>query len=86
MSGFTLSGDMESTQIAFNIFQAGLLISYAAHGGNNEVTDAMVDLTNTLSGKGSGNATKALAKLEKLLADNKDGISEHLKKLVAKAP
>ena len=86
MSGFTLNGDMTSTQIAFNIFQAGLFLSYATRGGNQEVTDAMVALTETLSGKAKGSASKAIVKLEKLLADNKDGISAHLKELAAKGP
>ena len=86
MSGFALNGDMTSSQIAFNIFQAGLFLSYATRGGNQEVTDAMVALTDTLSGKAKGSASKAIIKLEKLLADNKDGITEHLKKLAAKGP
>lgn len=83
---FTLNGDMESTQIAFNLFQAGLLLSYATQGGNNEVTDAMVAVTKTLSGKGKGNAGKAIAKLEGLLAKNQDEIVAHMNKLIASAP
>ncbi|MFT4840833.1 MAG: hypothetical protein ACI8UD_000383 [Planctomycetota bacterium] len=86
LSGFTLSGDLESPKIAFNLFQAGLLLSYATQGGNREVTDAMVGVTDALSGKGKVGVGKAITKLETLLADNQDAIVVHLKKLIAKAP
>tara|TARA_R110002094_G_scaffold63668_3_gene73953 strand:+ start:3566 stop:4927 length:1362 start_codon:yes stop_codon:yes gene_type:complete len=86
LSGFTLNGDMQSADIAFNLFQSGLLLSYATQGGNREVTDAMVAVTDALSGKGKASVGKCLSKLEKLLADNQDGIVAHLKKLIAKAP
>ncbi len=86
ISGFTLDGGMESTKIAFNLFQSGLLLSYATHGGNREVTDAMVGVTDALSGKGTGSVGKALTQLEELLAEQQDAIITHLKKLIAKAP
>jgi hypothetical protein len=86
ISGFTLDGGMESTKIAFNLFQAGLLLSYATHGGNREVTDAMVSVTDALSGKGKLGAAKAITKLEELLAEQQDAIVAHMKKLIDKAP
>jgi hypothetical protein len=77
---------MESTKIAFNLFQSGLLLSYATQGGNREVTDAMVAVTDALSGKGKASVGKAITKLEELLSEQQDAIVTHLKKLIAKAP
>lgn len=83
---FALSSDVEQRQIDHNLYQAGLLLSYATQGGNAEVTDAMVRVTETLSGKGKGSATKAITKLEGLLAKNQDGVVAHMNKLIARAP
>lgn len=83
---FSLNGDMESSKIAFNLFQAGLLLSFATQGGNNEVTDAMVAVTEALSGKGKGSASKAITRLEGLLAESQDQIVAHMNKLIAEAP
>ena len=86
ISGFTLDGSMEPPKIAFNLYQAGLLLSYATQGGNREVTDAMVTVTDALSGKGKIGAAKAITQLEELLAEQQDAIVAHMKKLIAKAP
>ena len=83
---FALNGDMESSQIAFNLFQAGLLLSFATQGGNTEVTDAMVAVTEALSGKGKGNAGKAVTRLEALLAKSQDQVVAHMNKLIKEAP
>ena len=85
-STFALNSDLDSPQIAFNLFQAGLMLSFATSGGNKEVTDAMVAVTDALSGKGKGGVGKAITNLEKLLAGAQDEVVEHLKKLIAKAP
>ncbi|MFK7739453.1 MAG: hypothetical protein AB8H80_03950 [Planctomycetota bacterium] len=83
---FELSSDLQPKQIGFNLYQAGLLLSYATRGGNEEATNAMLAVTASLSGEGKGSASKAISKLEKVLAGCKDGVTEHLKKLVAKSP
>ena len=85
-NGFTLDASLQSTEIAFNIFQAGLMLSYAAHGGDQTVTDAMIAVTDALSGKGKASASKSITALEKLLAKSQDKVVEHLNKLIAKAP
>ena len=83
---FALNADLEPPQIAFNLFQAGLLLSFATQGGNTEVTDAMVAVTEALSGKGKASATKAITKLEELLAESQDEVVAHMNKLIAEAP
>ncbi|MFT4515166.1 MAG: hypothetical protein ACI91B_003880, partial [Planctomycetota bacterium] len=85
-NGFALNGGMEPPQIAFNLFQAGLLLSYATQGGNREVTDAMVGVTNALSGKGKASVGKAITKLETLLAANQQPIVGYMMELIDKAP
>jgi len=83
--GYDLNGNQSATDVAYNIFQAGLVLSYAMKGGNQEATNALLEVTNALSGKG-GNASKAVSDLEKLLINCKDGIVEHLTALIAKSP
>lgn len=84
-AGYAISGEMESKDIAYNIFQSGLLLSFATRGGDQEVTAAMEAVTAALSGKGKG-ADKAIEKLEKKLIGAQDGVTAHLQGLVAKAP
>ncbi len=85
-AGFAISGDMESTAIDYNMFQAGLLVSYAAHGGDAKVTEALQGVTGLLTGAQKGNAEKALTKLQGLLTDAEPKIATHLQNLIAKAP
>lgn len=84
-NSFAIDSSIDPKQIGFNIYQAGLLLSYAMRGGDQEVTDAMVAVTDSLSGKG-GNPTKAIEELEKLLIKSEDGIKAHLQELLKKAP
>lgn len=86
LKGYVLNADLEQTKVDFNLYQAGLMISFATRGGNQEVTDAMLTLTDTLSGKAKGNASKAIAKLESALADAQDDVAKHLQMLISKAP
>ncbi|HEB51751.1 MAG TPA: hypothetical protein ENI87_00710 [bacterium] len=85
-NSFDLNGDMQSTEIAYELFRAGLMVSFATHGGDQACTDAMRAVTDALSGKSKKSATKAIEKLEKALAAAQDKIVEYLNKLIAKAP
>ena len=86
LSNFELSADIDPPTLGFNLFQAGLLLSYATVGGDQEATNLMVAITDALSGKGKGSASKAITALEKHLAGKKPQIVEHLNKLIEKAP
>ena len=85
-NGFAINADMEPTAIAQNIFVAGLMLAFATRGGDSDVTAAMLEVTEALSGKGKGCVAKAVDKLEKRLIKAEDQIQEFLKELVAKAP
>jgi hypothetical protein len=85
-NGFAINGEMENTAVAQNVFVAGLMLSFATRGGNADVTESMVELTDALSGKSRGNIVKLIDKLEKKLIKAEDGITAHLKELIAKAP
>lgn len=84
LSGFALDSTLESKDIAFNIFQSGLLLAYATRGGDAAATAAMQQVTDALSGKGG--AKKAIDNLEKVLIKSQDGIEKYLSTLIAKAP
>lgn len=81
-NGFAINGEMEAKDIDANIYQAGLMLSFATQGGDAKVTEAMLEVTAEFTaGKGKAVA-KAIEKLQKLLVDREDAIKGHLQKLV----
>lgn len=85
-AGFAISGEMESKDIDYNMFQAGLLLAYAVHGGDAKVTEAMQAVTGCLAGTAKGNFDKALTKLQTHLIESEPKIVTYLQQLIAKAP
>jgi hypothetical protein len=85
-STFAISGEMESTAIDYNIYQAGLMFSFAASGGDDQVVAAMQEVTALLSGTSQGKAEKAFAKLEAALVAAESKISSYLQAVIAKSP
>jgi hypothetical protein len=85
-SSFAINGDMESKDIDFNLFQAGLLIRYAANAGDKTVTAALEAVTAAVSGKAKASADKAVLKLQSLLVEAEPKIAALCKELAAKAP
>ena len=85
-AGFAISGEMEPTAIAYNLFQAGLMLSFAAHGGDAKATAALQEVTAALSGKKKGSPDKAIAKLQDALVEAEPKIVAYLQQLIAKAP
>lgn len=81
-NAFGINGEMESTAIDANIFQAGLVLAFALRGGDAKVTDAMLEVTRDFtSGKGKS-VDKAIDKVEKLVAEHEEQVRDYLKKLV----
>lgn len=85
-SGFAISGEMESKDIDYNMFQAGLLLSFAAHGGDAKVTESMQAVTACLAGTAKGNLDKLMTKLQTQLIEAEPKIGAYLQQLIAKAP
>jgi hypothetical protein len=85
-ASFAINGEMESKDIDYNLYQAGLMFSFAAHGGDAAVTDAMVAVTTALSDPKKGGVDKAITKLTNLLIASEEKIVAYLQKLVAKSP
>ncbi|MBL8727130.1 MAG: hypothetical protein JNM25_01780 [Planctomycetes bacterium] len=85
-SGFAINGEMESTAIDYNIYQAGLMFSFAASGGDEAVTAALQDIGNLLNGSSKGKADKAIGKFEAALIAAEPKIAAHLQELITKSP
>lgn len=83
---FAISGEMQPTEISHNLYQAGLLLSFAMNGGDKECTDQLQAVTALLSGTGKGNAEKAIAKLQTALIEAQPKIVAYLQQLIAKSP
>jgi hypothetical protein len=85
-SSFALDGSMESTAVDYNIYQAGLMFSFAAAGTDEKVTAALQDVTQMLGGADKGKPEKVLGKLEATLIEAEPKIVAHLRELITKSP
>jgi hypothetical protein len=84
-AGFAISGEMDANDIQYNIFQAGLLLSFALHGGEPKVTETMQAVTACLAGGGKGNFDKLLTKLQGQLIECEPKVAAYFQQLAAKA-
>ena len=80
---FAISGDAEPKDNDANIYQAGLLVAFAAGGSDPKVTEAMQEVTAAITGKAKG-AEKAIAKLQAALTEAEPKIVAFLQQLAAK--
>ena len=83
-AGFTISGDMESTDIDYNIFQAGLLLAYCLNGGDAKAAEALKGVTDVLSGEAKGSLDKAVSKLQAQLIEDEAKVVAFLQQILAK--
>lgn len=82
---FGISGEMQPADISHNLYQAGLLISFAASGQDEKCTEALKAITAILAG-GKGNAEKSVTKLQTCLIEAQPKIGIYLQQLIAKSP
>ncbi len=85
-SSFAINMEMESKDIDYNIFQAGLMIAFAAKGGDAKVTEALQAVTAALSEGKKGGPDKAIVKFQAALIEAEPKIVTYLQQLIAKAP
>jgi hypothetical protein len=77
---------MEPTAIAANIYQAGLMFSFALSGADEKTTAAMREVTGLLAGTEKGKADKAFAALEAALIAAEPKVAAHMQELISKSP
>ncbi len=85
-ASYAITGDMEPTDISINIYQAGLMLVFAMRGGDGKATEALMNVTDILSGKKKGGIDKAIKQLEARLIEAEPAIGAYLTQLLAKAP
>jgi hypothetical protein len=83
-SAFAINGDMESKDVDYNIYQAGLLLKFAKEGGDATVTEALQGVLDLLTGSSKGNLDKALGKLQTQLMGAEQKVAAYLQALIAK--
>lgn len=81
---FAINGDMEATAISYNVYQAGLMISFAANGGDEKTTAAMQEITAAFASGKAKAVAKTMEKLQGLLAGKEDRIRAHLQTLISR--
>ncbi|MBK8099186.1 MAG: hypothetical protein IPK26_18920 [Planctomycetes bacterium] len=82
-TSFTINGEMESKDIDYMIYQAGLVLHFAKEGGDAKALDALVDITNAVAAGKSKGVDKSIEKFAALVAGKEDEVKAHLQKLVA---
>lgn len=82
-NSFTISGDMESKEIDYNIYQAGLMLSFATGGADPKVTEAMLAISRCFVEGNGKDLAQDIDKLEKLLVAKEAAIRTYLQQLVA---
>ena len=78
---FNIDKDMPDEEVQWNIYQAGILISYCMEGGDKAATEALKEVTEAITkGKGVDNAMK---NLETKLTNAEKQLKTYLEKLVS---
>jgi len=83
ISAFGINGEMEPSDIFKNVYQAGLLASFAARGGDAKVTEALQEVTAAFAAAKGRNVDKGIDKLHKQLLGKDSEVKAHLQKLIA---
>ena len=81
-NSFAISPDLEPRMLDYNVFQAGLMFSFAMDGGDGDATKALGQVTEAAREGDGKRLVKAIEHLESLLVKKQDAVREHLRKLV----
>ncbi|MBI5852579.1 MAG: hypothetical protein HZB39_16320 [Planctomycetes bacterium] len=79
---FAINGDMESRMHDYNMFQAGLMFSFAMEGGDEEATKSLGAVTEAARSGDPKKLEKAIEQFQAKLTEKQDAIRDHLRKLV----
>jgi hypothetical protein len=81
-NSFALNGTMEAKELDYNVYQAGLMLSFAADGGDAQAKEALHEVSTALAaGKGKA-VDKAIDKLKGVLIAKEEAIRAYFQKLV----
>lgn len=81
--GFAISGELDTPQIDYNIYQAGLVLGFARDAEDPEATAALTAVQDAAKA-GDGNAlTQAVRELQDVLAGKEAEVREHLRQITA---
>ena len=75
---------METTQIDYNIYQAGLLLQFAMQGGDGAVTDQLQAVSTALREGSSKDIGKAISGLQRMLGEREEALKAYLKDVIRK--
>ena len=76
---FEISGNLQPSQIDYNIYQAGLVLDFAMSGGNKDCTEELQAVTEAVIEKDARKFAGSLAKLQKAVVDAEDDLRAFLK-------
>ena len=80
-SEYTISGDVDSPRLDYNVYQAGLVLVFCRDGGDAKATEALKEVTQAFqNGK---NVEKAVQNLEKVMLKKDAELRAHLQKILS---
>lgn len=82
-ASFEISADVPNTRVEYNVFQAGLALSFAMRGGDKEAVKAVQAFTAAFD-EGPKAVAKAAQQLEKVLMKKEEELRAYLKDVVSK--
>lgn len=82
INGFTLNGDMQSSEISYNVIYVGLLIHFATKGGDKASTDAMVSITEGFKSADKAAIESGVESLAAALIEAEAKIGPHMQKMM----
>ncbi len=80
---FEISADVPTTELDYNVYQAGLLLAFCMNGGDKEATNAVQEFTASLDADKKA-IEKAAQKLERVLMSKEEEVRSFLKGVIQK--
>lgn len=81
-NSFAINPEMQTADLEYNIFHAGLVVAFAAESGNEEALKALQDFNAAIASGKSKAVAKSVAKFRKVIADNEDALRQYLQTVI----
>jgi hypothetical protein len=82
LNSFALNGEMEPKELDYNVFQAGLLLSFIADGDEPKLKEAMKEVSDAITSGKTKVFEKSLEKLQAALIAKEVELRAYLQKLI----
>ncbi len=85
-NSFAINGEMESSELDYNIYQAGLVLSFAMEGGDSESTEALQAVTAALQAGKAKAISKSVQDFQSVISTKEAELKAYLAEVIKKGP